>query len=235
MVTLALSMPSLTTGIVRLDAFLEKMRTRRRNQRVEAFCTFLNAYKAVITKYPPAVLPDTLTPSFEEQLESLRRLFRKLKGPRTSHFPTAYDMIQSLRITPEDLYGWSWAECETFIAACREDLSHMPLASLRYALQHFDQDDAHATWRASLAEAERLLDDEVWHCLRQWPVIRHIRTNPEVRQQALILLRTETFHRQAGLQNYLSTALPACYAQEVREVVGYLRYDAVVQVISKVT
>ena len=105
---IAIAMPFLSTIGDLVEAVLHRQRASDHIERLEAFSQFINAYMAVLTKYPPEVMPESLANSVSNQLMIITRWARPLKGRHGGRHATLRDAVAAMRVTPEDFIGWSF-------------------------------------------------------------------------------------------------------------------------------
>ena len=213
-----------------LDEFLvthvEAIRKRRRTQLVDGSLQFLNAYKAVLTKYPPALLSDS-APEIAAQLETFLHNLRQVKGSRLDSGRDPYGIIHATPFTARDLTLWELPACRTWLHHFTATLATGQLPALRRAVQHFVQGRPPRHWEPYLAAAEQQLDREAAATISRWQWVQCAHADPDIRQRLLTLLRLDDFHRQTGLQTYLASPRLQCPPHEMFEVMDYIRYDAV--------
>ena len=231
LVGLAFFLPSLTTVIFSLDAGLEYLRTARRTRLLTACRRFMEAYKRVLTKYPPTLLPAEAAASVTAQLEIFSRAFRRLRGRNAQRFTTPYDLVRSLQICPEHFHGWSLSDCILFMTDLRDALSQTSYRPFQIVVQQLDVQTPHLRWLDQLEVVERSLDREVQAYLAQWPLLQRIRTQAAICASIIPLLSLDAVYRQAGVQTALLRHLPDWPPREIQEFVGHLRYDAVVKAL----
>ena len=216
---------TLAEGVQELRAELE---AKRKRQLVKAFVRFGNAYKGVLTKYPPALLPGPFSRSVAEQLELFARCFRTLKGLRTRQYATSFELVRAMSVAPGDFEWWDLDACMAFVNRLIERLSALSTGALRQAVKQFAPEQSSRHWSRHLEVAESDLDRAVSQTLSQQRIIQLALQNPDVCQRVIALLQLETIHRQMGLQQYLSAESLHCRPSEVRDMVTFLRYEPVV-------
>ena len=228
LVGLAFLLPSLTTGFASLDAGLELLRSTRRTRLLTTWCHFIRAYKRVLTKYPPALLPAETAASVTSQLDVFSVALRRLRGRNAQRFATAYDLVRSLEIDPEHFQGWCLADCTLFMTDLRDALSQISSHPFRGVIQYFDIEQPQVRWLNQLSVIERYLDGEIQTYLGQWPGLQRIQIDDTLRTRVLALLSLDVVYRQGGVQILLARAFLDEHRQEVQDLVRLLRYDAVV-------
>jgi hypothetical protein len=226
-VVLAVASPLLETGVEFLEELRIQRQATRRGALLAAFVGFMNAYKDVLTKYPAALFPCPLAHSMSDQVELLAQYFRTLKGLRTKHYPTPYNAVYSLEFAPEDFQDWDLQECADFAQQVLGELAGVAIAPLQQVVQHFVRYRTPQAWRGALTAAERKLDAAARRTLGQWRFVQQARADAEIRQRITTLLRSGEFHRQAGLQAYLTSRYLQYPPSEVHEAIIYLRHASV--------
>lgn len=207
---------------------------QRRTQRLTALCQFLNAYKRVAAKYPPALLTVS-APAISAQLELLaealrqsnRRRQKRVDEPCTSQAEDAYALVHTTAFSATDMPDWSLRECETWANTLCTALTQRNHAALQQAVQHFVAQHARPVWAACLATAEHDFDREATSTLAQWSCLHKAQDNVDIRQNLTTLLQLDPINRQAHLKPYLTRKPLACAPEEVRQVMAYIRYDPV--------
>jgi hypothetical protein len=227
-VVLAVAAPFLETFTELLEELRARRQAGRKQQLLETFISFINAYKNVLTRYPPALLPLPLADGVTDQLERLAQYMRTLKGRRTTQYATPYEMVQALTVMPEDFEHWDLDACTDFVGQVSTDLADAPLASLRQAIQRLVSQSPHRAWVKPLTVAAGELDRAVQSTLAQWRFVQLAQQDPEIRQRVTTLLQAEAVHRQASLQTYLASNRLQCPPHEVHAAVACLRYEPVV-------
>ncbi len=226
-VTVAYYVPTVTTGLKSLDNLIERLRHQRRHRYLDEMCDFLNAYTHVLTKYPPALLPERLSRCVEAHIDALDHTFQSLQGRRTQTYATPYDMIQTLRFCPQNFRGWRLADCEAWWNELLSHLSHIPDNPMKRALQlGLDQAKTHL-WAYHLETAEQRFDRAFEQALAQHPLLQHIRESEALRQYAIMLMQTDTVPGQAHLQNKLQRHVELEFEDDIEQLITLLRHDGV--------
>lgn len=211
-----------------------QVQAQHRTQFLKTVLPFLNAYKAVVAKYPPALLA-TSAPAMTAQLailaealrQSDRRSQRASDDPFATHEPDPHAFVHATAFNPRELGTWELHACKTWATQLCTQLAAQKPTLLQQAVQHFAAHHAKQTWQTCLAAAEHALDTEVDQAVRQWACLQKARDNPEIRQRLTTLLRLDAVNRQANLKPYLSSKPVACTPAEVRDVMASIRYDTV--------
>ena len=231
LVTLAFFMPSLATGIASLDAGFERLRATKRSRLITGWCERLNAYKAVLTKYPPELLPRDWAEPLMSQHDILIRFLRQHRGGKTRQFPTTYDFVRDLRLRSEDFDGLTMDACDVVFNDLIDDLSQIPQNPFQRVLQGMEPTAEPQISTYHLETVENHLDQVFRQALTTSPLVEHIRTHTELRQRVMTLLRTGDVHRQSSVQTYLLAHLPDWPPHEVDDLVKHMRYDVVVDAL----
>lgn len=207
-------------------------------QQLAASLQFLRAYQAVLTKYPPALLTASAS-AIAAQLETVATLLRQGKARLRLHDDDpftpqeeAYALVEGTHLTIKDVQQWPPEQLPSALHACLHTLAQSPQPALRDAVQRFIVPQDSQPWRAALAAAERLLDQEAEHTIRFWRCVQQAHADPAIRQQLRTLLGLDAVHRQAGLQTYLVAQPLRCTPQEVATVLAYIRYESVAAKVS---
>jgi hypothetical protein len=233
LVLLFLARPFLEVLDEFLVAHVEALRRRRRTQLVDGSLPFLNAYKAVLTKYPPALLSDA-APEIAAQLETFLDNLRQVKGSRLDSGRDPYGIIHATPFTARDFALWELPACRTWLHHFTVALAAGQIPALRRAVQHFVQGSPPRQWEPYLAAAEQQLDREAAATISRWQWVQRAQADPDIRQRLLTLLRLDDFHRQTGLQTYLASPQLQCPPHELVEVMDYIRYDAVAAKVQEI-
>ncbi len=230
-VTIAFFIPSVTTGLKSLDHLIERLRGQRRRRYVDEMCAFLNAYLHILTKYPPASLPEHLSHCVDAHIDVFAHTFRSLQGRRIQGYATRYDMIRVLRFRHQDFEGWRLAACETWWTELLSHLSQIPDNPMQRALQlGLDQAKTHL-WQYHLETAESRFDRAFEQALAQHPVLQHIEACDTLRERVISILGIDTVPGQAHLQTALQQH-PAFEAEDdVEELIALLRHDVVADAV----
>jgi len=206
---------------------------QRRTALLKAFLPFFQAYKTVLTTYPPAMLTAS-TAEVAAQLETFAEAIRDVKArrgpepddPFAPPCEEAYAIVQTVSLTPRDFRDWRLKDCQTWRRELLALLAKGRIAALRHAVQHVMHERPRQVWDACLAEAARALEAEAEHTLRHWPCLQRAHADPAVRERLATLLRLDSINRQAGLQAYLTTHLQ-CPPADMHDVMASIRYDSV--------
>jgi hypothetical protein len=208
-------------------------RTKRQRRRKQALLThvvpFLNAYKDVLTTYPPGLLPAAEQWSFSAQLDIFAQHLQRLKGEKTAQYGSTYDLVSALTMHPGDFEFWHLDDCQDFMQEVLCDLSAHAVAPWHTLLERFRQQDFTGAWAASLARLGKDLANAVHQELRRSALVTLATSAPDVHERLCALLKLEAFHRQAALQTYLSSPRFHCCPHEVADTIAALRSDAVAQ------
>lgn len=206
---------------------------QRRAALLKAFLPFFQAYKTVLTTYPPALLTAS-APEVAAQLETFAEVVHDVKARRAPEpedpfqpqDEAPYAIVQAASVTPRDFRDWSLQNCQTWRQELLAVLAKGRMAALRHAVQHVAHERPRPVWEACLTEAAHDLAREAEHTLRHWHCLQRAHADPAVRERLATLLRLDAIHRQTGLQRYLTTHLQ-CPPAEIDAVMGYIRYDSV--------
>jgi hypothetical protein len=206
---------------------------QRRTALLKAFLPFFQAYKTVLTTYPPALLTAS-APEVTAQIEMCAEAIRDVKARRDpepddpfapSHEDT-YEVVRTVSLALRDFRDWSLQDCQTWRQDLLALLAKGRIATLRHAVQHVMHERPSPVWDACLAEAARALEAEAEHTLHRWPCLQRAHTDPAVRERLATLLRLDSINRQTGLRSYLTTHLQ-CPPADVHDVMASIRYDSV--------
>src|SRR5437870_7864791 len=204
----------------------------RRTALLKTFLPFFQAYKTVLTTYPPAMLTAS-APEVAVQIETFAEAIRDVKARRDPEpddpfapREQAYEIVQTVSLTPRDFHDWGLQDCQTWRQDLLAMLAQGHIAALRHAVQHVMHERHRQVWDACLAEVARALEAEAEHTLRRWPCLKRAHTDSAVRERLATLLRLDSINRQAGLQPYLTTHLQ-CPPADVHAVMASIRYDSV--------
>jgi hypothetical protein len=206
---------------------------QRRTALLKAFLPFFQAYKTVLTTYPPAMLTASAS-EVAVQIETIAEAIRDVKtrrGPEPDDpfappCEEAYEIVRTASLTLRDFRDWRLKDCQTWRQDLLALLAKGRIAALRHAVQHVMHERPRQVWDAYLAEAVRALEAEAEHTLRRWPCLQRAHADPAVRERLATLLRLDAINRQAGLQAYLTTHLH-CPPADVHDVMASIRYDSV--------
>jgi hypothetical protein len=206
---------------------------QRRTALLKAFLPFFQAYKTVLTAYPPAMLTRS-APEVTAQLETFAEVVRDVKARRAPEpedpfqpqDEAPYEIVQTALLTPRDFRDWSLQDCQTWRRELLAVLAKGRIAALRHAVQHMAHERPQHVWEACLTEAAHDLAREAEQTLCRWHCVQQAHTDPAVCEHLATLLRLDAIHRQTALQRYLTTHLQ-CPPAEIATVMGYIRYDSV--------
>jgi hypothetical protein len=206
---------------------------QRRTALLKTFLPFFQAYKTVLTTYPPALL---IGPASEvaAQLETLAEAIRDVKArrdpePDDPFVPICedpYEVVRTASLMLRDFRDWRLKDCQTWRQDLLAVLAKGRITALRHAVQHILHERPRQVWDTCLAEAARALEAEAEQTLRRWPCLQQAHTDPVVRERLTTLLRLDAINRQAGLQAYLTAHLQ-CPPAAMHDVMISIRYDAV--------
>jgi len=216
-----------------LMAQYDQTQTQRRAALLRAFLPFFQAYKTVLTTYPPTML----TASAPEVAAQVEMCAEAIHGVKTLRRPVpddpfappgeeTYEIVRTISLLPRDFRDWSFRECQTWRQDLLAVLAKGRIAALRHAVQHVMHERPREVWEPYLAEAARALEGEAESTLRRWPCLQRAQTDPVVRERLVTLLRLDSINRQTGLQSYL-TAYLQCPPAEIHDVMASIRYDTV--------
>jgi hypothetical protein len=224
---LAMASPFLETAAEACHELRTKRQARRKTALLERYIPFINAYKDIVTKYPPGLLPPPLQQSLSAQLDILAHHLQLLKGDKTTRYATAYDLVLALSVHQHDFDLWDLDECQDFVQGLLSELSAAATASWRGFLNRLRQPSLAGEWVGPLARVEHELDNAIHQALSHSLLVSLTANAPEVHARICALLKLDTFHRQAALQTYLSSPRMHCSPHEVADTVAYLRSEAV--------
>jgi hypothetical protein len=206
---------------------------QRRTALLKAFLPFFQAYKTVLTTYPPAMLTASAS-EVAVQIEAFAEAIRDVKArrgpepddPFAPPCEEAYEIVQTVSLTPRDFRDWRLKDCQTWRQELLALLAKGRIAALRHAVQHVMHERPRQVWDACLAEAAYALEAEAAHTLLLWPCLQRAQADPAVRERLATLLRLDSINRQTGLQTYLTTHLQ-CPPAAIHDIMASIRYDAV--------
>jgi hypothetical protein len=206
---------------------------QRRTALLKAFLPFFQAYKTVLTTYPPAMLTASAS-EVAVQIETFAEAIRDVKArrgpepddPFAPPCEEAYEIVQTVSLTLRDFRDWRLKDCQTWRQELLAILAKGRIVALRHAVQHVMHERPRQVWDACLAEAAHDLEAEAEHTLRLWPCLQRAHADPAVRERLATLLRLDSINRQLGLQSYLTTRLQ-CPPADMHDVMASIRYDAV--------
>ena len=206
---------------------------QRRTALLKTFLPFFQAYKTVLTTYPPAMLTAS-APEVAAQIETFAEAIRDVKARRDPEpddpfappCEDTYEIVQTVSLTLRDFRDWRLKDCQTWRQELLAMLAKGRIAALRHAVQHVMHERPQQVWDACLAEAAHDLEAEAEHTLRRWPCFQRAHADPAVRERLATLLRLDSINRQSGLQSYLTTHLQ-CPPADMHDVMASIRYDSV--------
>ena len=206
---------------------------QRRTALLKTFLPFFQAYKTVLTTYPPAMLTAS-APEVAAQIETCAAAIRDVKarrdpGPDDPFAPACedtYEVVRTVSLTLRDFRDWHLQDCQTWRQDLLGLLAKGRITALRHAVQHVMHERSRQVWDACLAEAARALEAEAEQTLRRWPCLQRAHADPTVRERLVTLLRLDSLNRQAGIQSHLTTHLQ-CPPADMHDVMAFIRYDSV--------
>jgi hypothetical protein len=127
---------------------------------LKAFLPFFQAYKTVLTTYPPAMLTASAS-EVAVQIETFAEAIRDVKArrgpepddPFAPPCEEAYETVQTVSLTPRDFRDWRLKDCQTWRRDLLAMLAKGRIAALRHAVQHVMHERPRQVWDACLAEA----------------------------------------------------------------------------------
>ena len=211
-----------------------EVQVRRRNELLKTFLPFLQAYKTVLTTYPPALLTAS-APEVAAQLDTFAETVRQVKARRFPEYEDPgepqcedpYELVQTTSLSPRDFRHWRLRDCQTWRQDLLAVLAQGRITALRHAVHHVAHERPRSVWEPCLADAAGALEREAEQRLCHWRCIQRAHTAPAVRQHLTTLLRLDSINRQTGLRSYLMSRDLQCPLAEVQEVMAYIRYDSV--------
>jgi len=206
---------------------------QRRTALLKAFLPFFEAYKTVLTTYPPAMLTASAS-EVAAQIDTFAEAIHDVKArrdpepddPFAPSCEDTYEIVRTVSLAPRDFRDWRLQDCQTWRHDLLALLAKGRMAALRHAVQHVMHERPRQVWDACLAEAAHDLEAEAEHTLRRWPCLQRAHADPAVRERLATLLRLDSINRQTGLQAYLTTHL-RCPPADMHEVMASIRYDSV--------
>jgi hypothetical protein len=140
---------------------------QRRTALLKAFLPFFQAYKTVLTTYPPAMLTASAS-EVAAQLETFAEAIRDVKArrgpepddPFAPPCEEAYEIVQTASLTPRDFRDWRLKDCQTWRRELLAILAKGRIAALRHAVQHVMHERPRQVWDACLAETAHDLEAE---------------------------------------------------------------------------
>jgi len=206
---------------------------QRQTALLKTFLPFFQAYKTVLTTYPPAILTASAS-EVAAQIETFAEAIRDVKArrgpepddPLAPPCEEAYEIVHTASLRLQDFRAWRLKDCQTWSQDLLAMLAKGRIAALRHAVQHVMHERPRQVWDTCLAEAARALEAEAEHTLSRWSCLQRAHADPAVRERLATLLRLDSINRQAGLQPYLTTHLQ-CPPADVHDVMASIRYDSV--------
>ena len=216
-----------------LRAQHSQAQAQRRTALLKTCLPFFQAYKTVLTTYPPAMLAAS-APEVAAQIETCAEAIRNVKArrnpepddPFTSSCEDTYEVVRTVSLTLRDFRDWRLQDCQIWRQELLAMLAKGRIAALRHAVQHVMHERPRQVWDACLADVARALEGEAEYTLRRWPCLQRAHADPVVRERLVTLLRLDSINRQTGLQSYLTTRLQ-CSPAEIHDIMASIRYDAV--------
>jgi len=210
-----------------------QVQAQRRTALLKAFLPFFQAYKTVLTAYPPSMLTRS-APEVTAQLETFAEVVRDVKARRAPEpedpfqpqVEAPYEIVQTASLTPRDFRDWGLQDCQTWRRELLAVLAKGRITALRHAVQHMAHERPQHVWEACLTEAAHDLAREAEQTLCHWHCIQRAHQDPAVCEHLATLLRLDAIQRQTGLHRYLTMHLQ-CPPAEIDAVMGYIRYDSV--------
>jgi hypothetical protein len=165
-----------------------QVQAQRRTELLKTFLPFLQAYKTVLTSYPPALLTAS-APEVAAQLDMLVEVVRQVQArrlpepedPFEPQYEDPYEIVQTASLPLRDFRDWRLQDCRTWRQELLAVLAKGRIAPLRHAVQHVAHDRPRHVWEACLAEAARDLEREAEQKLCRWRCIQRAHTDPTVR------------------------------------------------------
>ena len=119
---------------------------QRRTALLKAFLPFFQAYKTVLTTYPPAMLTASAS-EVAAQLETFAEAIRDVKArrgpepddPFAPACEEAYEVVRTVSLTLRDFRDWRLKDCQTWRQELLAMLAKGRIAALRHAVQHVMQ------------------------------------------------------------------------------------------------
>ncbi len=209
-----------------------QVQAQRRTALLKTFLPFFQAYKTVLTTYPPAMLAAS-APEVAAQVATFAEAIRSVKArrdpepddPFAPSCEDTYEVVRTVSLTLRDFRDWRLQDCQIWRQELLAMLAKGRIAELRHAVQHVMHERPRHVWDACLADVACALEAEAEYTLRHWPWLQRAYADPGVRERLATLLRLDSISRQAGLQAYLHTHLQ-CQPADLREVMASIRYDS---------
>jgi hypothetical protein len=216
-----------------LMAQYSQAQAQRRTALLKTFLPFLQAYKTVLTTYPPALLVAS-APEVAAQIATCAEAIRNVKArrdpepddPFTPSCEDTYEVVRTVSLTLRDFRDWRLQDCQLWRQELLAMLARGRIAELRHAVQHIMHERPREVWDACLVDAACALEAEAEYTLRRWPCLQRAHVDPGVRERLATLLCLDSINRQAGLQAYLHTHLQ-CPPADMHAVMASIRYDPV--------
>jgi hypothetical protein len=216
-----------------LMAQQSQVQAQRRTALLKTFLPFFQAYRTVLTTYPPAMLTAS-APEVAAQIDICAEALRNVKARRDPEpddpfapaCAEAYEVVRTVSLTLRDFRDWRLQDCQSWRQELLAMLAKGRIAELRHAVQHVLHERPREVWGACLADAARALEVEAEYTLRRWPCLQRAHVDPLVRERLTTLLHLDSINRQAGLQAYLHTYLQ-CPPADMHAVMASIRYDPV--------
>jgi hypothetical protein len=236
-IALELAWPLLRPFCVVLYAELmaqhSQAQAQRRTALLKTFLPFFQAYKTVLTTYPPATLAASAL-EVAAQIDTFAEAIRNVKArrdpePDDPFAPSCedpYEVVRTVSLTLRDFRDWRLQDCQIWRQELLAMLARGRITKLRHAVQHVMHERPRQVWDACLADVACALEAEAEYTLRRWPWLQRAYADPGVRERLATLLRLDSISRQAGLQAYLHTHLQ-CQPADLHEVMASIRYDSV--------
>lgn len=207
---------------------------QRRTAFFKTFLPFFQAYKTILTTYPPALLTAS-APEVAAQLDIFVEALHQVKAyrlpepdpPFVSQCEDPYEFVQTTLLALRNFRDWRLQDCQSWRRELLAVLIKGRITGLRHAVQHVAHERPRHVWEACLADAAHQLEREAEETLGHWGCIQRAHADPAVRQHLATLLRLDSINRQAGLQLYLASETLQCTPAEVQEIMAYMRYDTV--------
>jgi hypothetical protein len=206
---------------------------QRRTALLKTFLPFFQAYKTVLTTYPPATLAAS-APEVATQIATFAEAIRNVKArrdpepddPFAPSCEDTYEVVRTVSLTLRDFRDWRLQDCQIWRQELLARLAKGRIAELRHAVRHVMHERPRQVWDACLADAACALEAEAEDTLRHWPCLQRAHADPGVRERLATLLSLDSISRQAGLQAYLHTHLQ-CPPADLHEFMASIRYDSV--------
>lgn len=204
----------------------EKGYAERLERLLETMLGFVNAYRRVLTKYPPDLLAES-GPAIHLQLETFVHSLRDVKKRRLPLSGDFYELVRDTPLTARDFQTWILEDCQDWINDLCAVLLETGPAFLTRVVHYYVQPSQPGRWESCLAEAEEILDREALQDLSRWPCLHQALKHPEAQQRMAILLRLDPIQRQANLQVYLAGRPLYCDPHDIDELVEHVRFEPI--------